>query len=183
MHIRNRKTMRWAKGTVALAIGLGASAAAGAAQSVTYSYDALGRLTDVSISGGPGNGVVQHYALDAAGNRQSQTVTAPGQTSVSLSVPGPNVNVTGSGVSLTVDVSGSGPGGSVTFTENGVFLGIGYVTAGQATISLEGFPAGSHSIKATYSGDGTFAPNVNTFTINVRDLRWLPAVLELLLEN
>jgi len=164
-----------------LAVSLGTSAAVGAAQSVTYTYDPLGRLTGVSITGGPGIGVSQSYGYDAAGNRLSQTASAPGQTTVSLSVPSSTVNVTGSGVTLTVDVSGASAGGTVTFTENGVFLGIAYVSGGQAIISLDGFPTGPHAIKATYSGDGTFAPNVSSFTITVRDLRWLPAVLQLLL--
>jgi hypothetical protein len=152
-----------------------------ASQTVNYTYDALGRLTGVSIAGGPGNGISQSYQYDATGNRSQQTVSAPGQTTVSLSVPVTTVNVTSSGVTLTVDVSGSAPGGTITLTENGVFLGIASVIGGQASISLEGIASGSHSIRATYSGDGTFAPNVGTFSINIHDLRWLPAVLQLLL--
>jgi len=157
--------------------------AAYATQSVTYAYDALGRLTDVQVTGGPGNGVLQNYQYDAAGNRLQQTVTAPGQTAVVLSVSNPRANITSSGVTLTVNVSGASAGGTVTFTENGMFIGIGYVMGGQATIDLESYPTGSHSIRATYSGDGTYAPKVDTFTIKVQDLRWLPAVLQLLLEE
>jgi len=73
----------------------------------------------------------------------------------------------------------------VTFTENSALIGIGigYVLNGQASINLESCPVGSHSIRATYSGDGNYAPRFDTFAINVRDLRWLPAVLQLLLSN
>ncbi len=163
---------------------VGIESVADAAQSVTYTYDALGRLTNVSVTGGPGSGTSQAYSYDAVGNRLSQSVAAPGHTAVSLSVPTATENImpTG-GVELTVNVSGSTPGGTVTFTENGVFLGIVTVSGGQATIILESFPTGSHSIRATYSGDGTYAPTVTTFSITVRDLRWLPAVLQLLLGN
>jgi hypothetical protein len=154
-----------------------------AAQSVAYTYDALGRLTDTQITAGPGSGVAQNFRYDAAGNRLLETASAPGQTAVALSVPKPTGIVTSAGITLIVNVSGVTPGGTVTFTENGVFLGITSVVGGKATIQLEGLPQGAHSIRATYSGDGTYAPKVDTFSISVRDFRWLPAVLELLLSN
>ena len=170
---------------VGLVVALGASicGTADAGQTVSYAYDALGRLTQVNVLAGAGSGIVQNYQYDAAGNRLQQTVTAPGQTAITVSATSTNVNVTGSGVSLGVNVSGTGTGGTVTFTENGTFLGIASVSGGQAAINLDGFPTGSHSITATYSGDGSHAPQVTTFTIKVRDLRWLPAVLQLLLSN
>ena len=160
-----------------------ASAPADAGQTVSYAYDALGRLTQVNVLAGAGSGIIQSYQYDAAGNRLQQSVTAPGQTAITLAAASTNVNVTGAGVSLGVTVSGTGTGGTVTFTENGTFLGIASVSGGQAAISLDGFSTGSHSITATYSGDGSHAPQVSTFTIRVRDLRWLPAVLQLLLSN
>ncbi len=138
-----------------------ASNIAGAAQSVTYTYDALGRLTDVQILGGPGTGVTQNYQYDAAGNRLLETASAPGQTAVSLSVPNATATVTSVGITLTVNVSGTAPGGTVTFTENGTFLGIASVVGGQASIQLEGLPQGAHSIRATYSGDGTMQATNN----------------------
>jgi YD repeat-containing protein len=160
-----------------------ASSAGDAAQTVAYVYDALGRLTNVQVLSGPGNGVTQGYQYDAAGNRVQETASAPGQTSVALSVSQPTALVTSTGVTLTVNVSGAGSSGTVTFTENGAFLGVALVVGGQASLQLEGFPTGSHSIKATYSGDGTYAPKVDVFSINVRDLRWLPAVLDLILSD
>lgn len=169
---------------VALVIGCSCAVfVAQAGQTVKYTYDALGRLTDTQITSGPGVGVVQNYQYDAAGNRLGETAAAPGQTAVVLSVPRPTAIVTSTGITLTVNVSGSSPGGTVTFTENGVFLGTGTVSGGQASIQLEGLPQGAHSIRATYSGDGAYAPKVSTFNINVRDLRWLPAVLEIILSD
>lgn len=155
-----------------------------AAETISYSYDALGRLVQVQISGGPANGVLQSYQYDLAGNRtQYQISDSQGQTPVTLSVSNTVANATSTGVALTVNVSGSSPGGIVTFTENGVFLGSAWVIDGQASILLEGFPNGTHTITASYSGDDTHAPQTATFTIKVQDLSWLPAVLDLLLSD
>jgi len=175
--------MRFIRWSATLAASTCAWNVAGAAQTVSYTYDALGRLTQVQVLGGPGTGTTQNYQYDVTGNRLQQTVTAPGQTPTTLSVSSTTANVTSVGVTLTVNVSGSGAGGTVTFTENGVFLGRASVSNGQSTIILESFPAGVHPITATYSGDGTYQPKVSTFSITVRDLRWLPAVLQLLLSN
>jgi hypothetical protein len=164
-----------------LAAGIFAAGGAQAAQTVSYVYDALGRLTEVQILGGPGNGVTEGSQYDAAGNRLNYSVTAPGQSTVTLTVTNPRVNISSAGGTLTVNVAGSSPGGTVTFTANGVFLGSAPVINGQASITVEGLVTGMHSIRATYSGDGVNAPQVATFDIKVQDLRWLPAVLHLLM--
>ena len=174
------RSLKWGLSLVVVAL---TCASADAAQTVSYAYDALGRLTQVNVLAGAGSGIVQNYQYDPAGNRLQQTVIAPGQTPITVSAASNNINVTGNGVSLGVNLTGTGTGGTVTFTENGAFIGIAYVMGGQAGISLDAFPAGSHTITVTYSGDGTHAPQVSTFSIVVRDLRWLPAVLELLLSN
>lgn len=41
----------------------------------SYQYDALGRLVEVSTSGGPCGSPQSAYSLDPAGNRTSVTVT------------------------------------------------------------------------------------------------------------
>ncbi|MBC7986993.1 MAG: hypothetical protein H7X93_10075 [Sphingomonadaceae bacterium] len=49
------------------------------AETTTFEYDAQGRLTESTRSGGPASGMVQALTYDAAGNRTNQTVTgAPG---------------------------------------------------------------------------------------------------------
>lgn len=53
--------------------GLGGSARA--AETITYTYDARGRLVAVVRSGTVNNGVQAAYAYDKAGNRSSKTVT------------------------------------------------------------------------------------------------------------
>ena len=52
--------------------------AAHAAETITYSYDPLGRLVASSISGGPKSGVGTTYTYDPAGNRSRVKVTGAG---------------------------------------------------------------------------------------------------------
>ena len=54
---------------------LSLAAPAIAAETITYSYDARGRLIKVERSGSVNNGVVTNYAHDKADNRISKTVT------------------------------------------------------------------------------------------------------------
>jgi YD repeat-containing protein len=68
-----RKLLR---GPLILAIVLGAaiSDSVSAAETVTYSYDALGRLVRTQKNGGPASGVDAQVQYDAAGNRTNVTV-------------------------------------------------------------------------------------------------------------
>ena len=56
-------------------VSLFASSVASAADTTTYTYDALGRLQTVAVSGGPAGGVASGYSYDPAGNRTSTAVT------------------------------------------------------------------------------------------------------------
>lgn len=49
------------------------SAAAEAAETITYTYDARGRLVQVAHSGSVNNGVTTSYVYDKANNRTSKT--------------------------------------------------------------------------------------------------------------
>lgn len=50
-----------------------------ASESVTYTYDALGRLTQSATTGGVDNGLSVGYTLDASDNRIAYTITgSPG---------------------------------------------------------------------------------------------------------
>lgn len=51
------------------------SGAALAAETVTYRYDARGRLVEVARSGSVNNGVTTTYAHDRANNRTTKTTT------------------------------------------------------------------------------------------------------------
>ena len=53
------------------------SASARASETITYSYDALGRLVTVSRTGTVNNGASAAYTYDPANNRTNVTTTAP----------------------------------------------------------------------------------------------------------
>ena len=61
--------------TALAAAALTASAAASAGETITYTYDAKGRLVKVERSGTVNNGVKAEYAHDKAHNRVNVTVT------------------------------------------------------------------------------------------------------------
>ena len=64
---------------LALALGaLGLAAAAVASETITYKYDARGRLVEVTRNGtatGTTNNVVTNYTIDKADNRTNKTTT------------------------------------------------------------------------------------------------------------
>jgi hypothetical protein len=60
---------------IAVAAVTGVAAAALASETVTYSYDARGRLIKVEHSGTINNGVVANYTIDKAENRTNVKVT------------------------------------------------------------------------------------------------------------
>lgn len=51
-----------------------------ASETITYTYDAKGRLVKVERSGGPNNGVKVEYVHDKADNRTKVTVSGSGNT-------------------------------------------------------------------------------------------------------
>ena len=54
-----------------------ASASAHASETITYQYDALGRLVQVTRTGSVNNGASATYTYDPANNRTNVTTTAP----------------------------------------------------------------------------------------------------------
>ena len=50
-------------------------AAANAAETITYTYDARGRLVEVARAGSVNNGVTTSYTIDKADNRTNKTST------------------------------------------------------------------------------------------------------------
>jgi hypothetical protein len=52
-----------------------ASVPSQASETVVFTYDALGRLTSSTISGGPNGGVASTVGFDPAGNRTSAVVS------------------------------------------------------------------------------------------------------------
>jgi len=137
------------------------------------------RVISVRNAGGPNDGIQHSYRYDAAGNRTQFVIGDVFEFSRTNNV----ANIMSGGAVLEVDVSGSGAlTGTVTFTENGVFLGSTPIFDGRASIFVQGLSPGVHTITVTYSGDGINEPYSRTFTIRVQNLSWLPAVLDLILE-
>lgn len=60
---------------IAAAVALAAAVAVQAAETITYSYDAKGRLKQVARSGSVNNGVQAQYSHDKANNRKTIVVT------------------------------------------------------------------------------------------------------------
>lgn len=58
-----------------------------AAETVTYSYDALGRLVRTVKSGGPSSGVDAQTSYDKVGNRTNMTVSGASNTPPPPSTP------------------------------------------------------------------------------------------------
>jgi hypothetical protein len=89
----------------------------------------------------------------------NQTVNKDGSsTTVSSSL---NPSTSGQSVTFTATVSASAPGsgtptGTVTFLDGGVSIGNGTLSGGQATFSTSGLATGTHTITASYGGDGNF---------------------------
>lgn len=146
------------------------------ASTTSYQYDALGRVSVVT----EGAAIVRYY-YDAAGNRtQKQT---QGGTATTIAMPSSSAVERGGSVVLTVTVGGTSPGGWVSFYEGTTFLGSAQVTNGTATVELIGLTRGSHNITVSYSGDVTNGANSVSFPIKVVNLDWLPAVLEILMND
>jgi hypothetical protein len=59
------------------AAALGIAVAAIASETITYSYDARGRLVKVQRSGSVNNNVTANYSYDKADNRTLVNVTSP----------------------------------------------------------------------------------------------------------
>ena len=55
--------------------------AASATETITYTYDALGRVTNVNHSGSVNNGLQSQYQYDPADNRVNVTVTGASSNS------------------------------------------------------------------------------------------------------
>lgn len=67
-----------------------ASAGTASAETITYTYDALGRMVRVEVAGGESGATQQTYEYDAAGNRKR--VNATGGSSSGGPVGNPQVS-------------------------------------------------------------------------------------------
>jgi autotransporter-associated beta strand protein len=104
----------------------------------------------------------------SSGTTASPALQVVNKASSSVTV-GTSVNPSsfGQGVTLQAIVAAAAPGagpatGTVTFYADGVILGTGMIfSGGTASLGVSGLAVGSHSITATYGGDGNFNMSTN----------------------
>jgi hypothetical protein len=126
-----------------------------AQETITYTYDALGRLVQVNHgTAGPNANVVASYAYDKADNRCNVTVSTTGGSGAGTCTGGGTTTLTLSPISLpsgTVGtgynstISASGGNGSYTFTTS-----TGAIPAG-LTLSSAGVLSGTPTTASSYS--------------------------------
>jgi hypothetical protein len=94
--------------------------------------------------------------------------TTANQTSLSIS---PSAPTTADDVTLTATVSAAAATGTVTFYDGTTSLGTGSLSVSSpntATFTTaSGLSAGSHTLKASYGGDGTYKASSGSLTITV----------------
>ncbi len=74
----------------------------------------------------------------------------------------PNSASLGQAVTLSAVVSPAGTTGKVTFYDGTTVLGIRNLSASQASMTTVLLGSGTHSLRAYYGGDGTYAPSSST---------------------
>lgn len=137
-----------------------------ASETITYTYDAAGRLTQVQHSGSANNGLTVQYQLDKADNVANKTVSVPAASPPDLTATvGPSPLTTTAGVATTLGgtvVNNGGPAGS--FTSQFQFRdGAGNCTApwcidvSSNAITLAGGASGSVSGAYTFNTVGNYA--------------------------
>ena len=114
---------------------------------------------------------------------QNGTLTVAPAATVTTVVASPDPAGLNQPVTLTASVAvvapGAGtPAGNVTFFDNGTPLGVVTLSGGTASLTTNGFAAGSHAVSALYSGDGNFATGVGSgaFTVKTSALSSTTAV-------
>lgn len=112
------------------------TAAAHATETITYSYDARGRLTQASHSGSVNNGVAISYTIDQADNRTAKAVTGVVEVP-KLAIADAQANE-GSSLSFTVTRSGSlSESVTVSFASaNGTAVAPGDFTSASGSLSF-----------------------------------------------
>jgi YD repeat-containing protein len=141
---------------IILAGAFGATAAAAQTTTLTYTYDALGRVTSVS----DGNGNTTTYAYDAAGNRTQYVVTVSRVTAHNVSVT-VHANTT---TTIPLNITGGTPTSVAVSTQ----ASHGTATASGTTISYTPTTNffGSDSFQYTASNSaGTSAPATVSITV------------------
>jgi hypothetical protein len=107
---------------------------AGASETITHTYDARGRLVQVTRTGTVNNGVSASYLYDKADNRTNKSETDPTSLSFAIGNGGPNIE--GGTFTFTVTKSGSGSGSVNYATANGTATAPADYTATSGTLTF-----------------------------------------------
>jgi uncharacterized protein RhaS with RHS repeats len=119
-------------------------------ETISYTYDALGRLVQVDRSGSINSGAQSTYSYDSAGNRTSTSATTPTSTCLGVSFSVNDVAVY-EGTPLVFIITKSGTaGGSCS---------VSYATANFTAVTPNDYAAAS--------GTHTFAANETTKTVSI----------------
>lgn len=165
-----------------LVVGVAVSDAM-ATETTTFTYDTLGRLKTSVVTGGTRHGVQQTFKYDNANNRtELSTVSASSLLSPTITPSSTTVGFMGPGRGVFSINLGTGVGGSAEFFVDGAFAGSVNIVNGQARLALPNLAPGDYTITVNFSGDATHNPASSTFQVKLRDLSWLPAVLQLITE-
>jgi hypothetical protein len=165
-------TLSASNGSIALGqtVQLTASVVPAAATGTVQFMDGAGVLGTVTLSGGAAvlavsNLAVGSHTLTAAYSGDGND-TASSSTAVVVTVSKTNSSVTvtsslnpatsGQSVTFTAAVTPSAATGTVQFKDGATVLGSATVSGGVAVLSTSSLGAGSHSITASYSGDGNY---------------------------
>lgn len=146
--------------------------AAVAAETITYTYDARGRLVSVAHSGGPSNGLITCYTLDQADNRSNKTTGTAcsgggGGDNVSFTISSNGPVTEGANSVFTVTKSGTATQSySVNYaTANGTAVAPGDYTATSGTLTFTTAQT-SKTVNVTTIDDAT-AESSETFTMSL----------------
>jgi hypothetical protein len=111
-----------------------------------------------------GSYAVTAIARDAAGNRRTSAAVTVTVSNVSTPVPTTttltssiNPSKMGQAVTFTAMVAPATATGNVQFFDGSALLGATALSAGRAVLSTSSLPAGTHSIKAVYTGMAGYA--------------------------
>lgn len=156
-------------GTATLALIAGAIPAAGIAEeTVTYTYDALGRLVVVRASGSVNANTVRSLCYDAADNRTEYRASTVGASTSCSGVPTPTPTPTPSPTpapspSIAIANAMAGEGGVMNFS---VSLSAAISSSISVSYATAYGSAGSSDFYAS-SGSLTFSPGQTAKTISV----------------
>ena len=132
---------------------LGIAALGGGTASLTTSSLAVGSHSlTATYSGDANNSTSTSPPVTEVINKAASTTTLT--ASSSSATPG-------QAVTLTATVSPSTATGTIVFSDGNAPLGSAPLNNGTASITTTSLSAGSHSLTAAYSGDGTFSPSTS----------------------